>query len=66
MATGVLRWWNADRGFGFIATDTDRVFFHVTALKGIDPESLRIGQRLTFEIETMNDGRMKAVGVNLA
>jgi CspA family cold shock protein len=67
MAAGVLKWWNADRGFGFIATDSDRFFFHVGALKeaGIDPESLQVGQRLTFEIETMADGRTKAVDVRL-
>ena len=68
MAAGVLKWWSADRGFGFIATDKDRVFFHVSALReaGIDPEGLRVGQRLTFEIETMADGRTKAVGVRFS
>ena len=42
MATGILKMWNADRGFGFITDDAGGpdMFLHVTALQsaGIDPD----------------------------
>ena len=47
MATGKLKMWNADRGFGFIAQEggTEDVFLHITRLlgSGIDPDDLQKG-----------------------
>jgi cold shock protein len=42
MAAGILKMWNADRGFGFIKDDSGGpdIFMHVTALRGIDPDNL--------------------------
>ena len=53
MATGTLKMWNADRGFGFITDDSGGpdIFMHITALRGIDPDNLRLGERLTFDVE---------------
>jgi cold shock protein len=67
MATGALKMWNAERGFGFIADDaggTD-MFLHITALQaaGIDPDDLRKGDRLTFDVESTRDGKTKASNV---
>src|SRR5258708_72115 len=54
MATGKLKMWNADRGFGFIAQEggTEDVFLHITRLlgSGIDPDDLQKGDRLVYEI----------------
>jgi len=59
--------WNADRDFGFIKDDSGGpdIFFHVTALQsaGIDPDNLRPGERLTFDVESARDGRTKASNV---
>ena len=67
MASGILKLWNADRGYGFIADSAGGpdVFLHVTALEaaGIDPDSLRKGDRLTFEVENTRDGKTKAGSV---
>ena len=56
MPTGTLKMWNADRGFGFIGDDAGGpdVFLHVSALQsaGIDPDDIRKGERLTFDIES--------------
>jgi len=45
MASGILKLWNADRGYGFIADSAGGpdVFLHITALQsaGIDPDNLR-------------------------
>ena len=64
MASGILKMWNADRGFGFIE-DSARgpdMFLHITALQsaGIDPDNLKKGDRLTFDVENTRDGKTKA------
>ena len=55
MATGTLKMWNADRGFGFIGDESGGpdIFLHVSALQsaGIDPDNLRLGERLSFDVE---------------
>ena len=59
MATGTLKMWNPDRGFGFIKDDSGGpdMFLHITAVQsaGIDPDNLRPGQRLTFDVEGTRD-----------
>lgn len=58
---GKLKQWNDERGFGFIAPNGGgpEVFVHVSAFPrdGIRP---RIGERLSFEIETGADGKKQA------
>ena len=39
-----------DKGFGFIATDEGDVFFHMSALEGVQFDELNEGQSVTFEI----------------
>jgi CspA family cold shock protein len=67
MATGTLKMWNADRGYGFIKDSTGGpdVFLHISALlaASIDPENLRQGERLTFELESTRDGKTRAANV---
>jgi CspA family cold shock protein len=66
MATGILKMWNADRGFGFIKDDSGGpdIFMHITALQGIDPDNLGLGERLTFDFETdTRSGKIKAANV---
>jgi CspA family cold shock protein len=67
MATGTLKLWNADRGFGFIADDAGGpdMFLHISALQsaGIDPDNLRKGDRLIFDVENTRDGKTKASNV---
>jgi cold shock protein len=64
MPTGTLKMWNPDRGYGFLKSDDGGpdVFIHISALSaaGIDPENLRLGERLTFEIESTREGRTRA------
>ena len=56
--------WNADRGFGFIKDDSGGpdMFLHISALQlaGIDPDNIRKGDRLTFDVESTRDGKTKA------
>jgi cold shock protein len=67
MATGTLKMWNAERGFGFIKDDSGGpdIFLHVSAVQsaGVDPDDLRLGELLTFDVEAGRDGRTKASNV---
>lgn len=50
MATGTIKKLT-DKGFGFIETDDGRdLFFHMSALRGVQFESLQQGQTVEFEI----------------
>jgi len=52
MATGMVKWFNDSKGYGFIqAEGTDRdVFVHYTAVSGDGFKSLAEGQRVSFEL----------------
>jgi cold shock protein len=67
MPTGTLKMWNAERGYGFIADEAGGpdVFLHITALQaaGIDPDNLRKGERLSFDLESTRDGKSKASNI---
>ena len=51
MATGTVKWFNADKGFGFISRDDgDDVFVHHTAIVGEGYRSLDEGQKVSFDV----------------
>ena len=51
MMTGTVKWFNAEKGFGFISReDGDDVFVHFSAIQGDGYKSLDEGQRVNFEI----------------
>ena len=52
MATGTVKWFNADKGFGFIAPDDGSadVFAHFSAITGSGYRSLDEGQKVEFEV----------------
>ena len=70
MAAGKLKMGNSTRGFGFIADDSGGpdMFLHVNDLKsaGIDPDRIKVGDRLTFDTASTRDGKMKASNVRIA
>ena len=52
MTEGTVKWFNAEKGFGFIEReDGDDVFVHFSAIQGEGFKSLEEGQEVTFEIE---------------
>jgi len=49
---GTVKWFNADKGYGFIEReDGDDVFVHYTAIQGVGFRSLQEGQKVEFAIQ---------------
>ena len=52
MATGTVKWFNADKGFGFISQPTgDDVFVHFSAIQTSGYRSLDEGQKVEFDVQ---------------
>lgn len=61
MAEGVVKWFAAEKGYGFIAQDNGAdVFVHFSAIKGNGYKSLDEGQRVSFEVQDGNRGPQAA------
>ena len=60
--TGTVKWFNADKGFGFINQDNggDDVFVHFNAIVSDGYKSLDEGQSVSFEIENGQKGLQAA------
>jgi cold shock protein len=66
METGKVKWFNSEKGFGFIEREGgDDVFVHFSAIQGEGYKSLDEGQEVTFEIENGQRGP-QAVNVRKA
>ncbi len=68
MAKGTVKWFNATKGFGFIAPEGGKkdVFVHVSAMERAGIRDLPDGQAVTFDIESGRDGRESAINLALA
>lgn len=52
MEQGTVKWFNAEKGFGFIERESaDDVFVHFSAIQGEGFKTLEEGQSVTFEVE---------------
>lgn len=57
METGTVKWFNAEKGFGFIEVENGKdVFVHFSAITGEGFKSLDEGQRVQFNIVEGNRG----------
>jgi CspA family cold shock protein len=67
MANGTVKWFNANKGFGFIQPENGSkdVFVHASALERAGVSRLDDGQKVTYDVETGRDGRESATNLAL-
>ncbi|MDE5414209.1 MULTISPECIES: cold-shock protein [Alkalihalobacterium] len=66
MQQGTVKWFNAEKGFGFIEVEGgEDVFVHFSAIQGDGFKSLDEGQKVTFDVEQGQRGP-QATNVNKA
>jgi CspA family cold shock protein len=65
MAIGTVKWFNAQKGYGFLepADGTKDVFVHISAVQSAGLTGLREGQKVSFDLERGQQGRVSAVNL---
>ena len=68
MSVGTVKWFNATKGYGFIEAEdqSSDVFVHITAVQAAGMTELKEGQKVSFELETGNNGKTSAVDLKVA
>lgn len=67
MANGTVKWFNSQKGFGFIQPETGSrdIFLHISAVERAGLSSVDEGQKVTFDVERGRDGRESAANLQL-
>ncbi len=65
MPEGTVKWFNAEKGFGFIepAEGGEDLFVHFSAIEGTGFKSLDEGARVRFDVGEGRDGKKQAINV---
>ena len=68
MSEGTVKWFNAQKGYGFIQPEdgSKDVFVHITAVEAAGMRSLNEGQRISFDLEPGRQGKVAAVNLKPA
>ena len=68
MTTGTVKFFNEIKGYGFIAPDGggNDAFVHMTAVERAGMRSLRENQRISYDLQQDNRGKMSAVNLKNA
>ncbi|MEA1938300.1 MAG: cold-shock protein [Pseudomonadota bacterium] len=67
MTTGTVKWFNSQKGYGFIQPDDgDKdVFVHITSVEKAGMRTLNEGQKISFEV-SMERGKPAAINIQAA
>jgi cold shock protein len=65
MANGTVKWFNAQKGYGFIQTEEGGadVFVHISAVQNAGLQTLKEGQRIGYETERGRNGKIAAINL---
>ena len=64
MAEGTVKWFNPDKGYGFVSReDGEDLFVHFSEIQGEGFKSLDEGQAVSFDITTGQNGKLQASNV---
>ena len=65
MNTGTVKWYNDQKGYGFIQPDNGGAdsFVHISAVQAAGMASLDKDQRVSYEVETGRNGKASAVNL---
>ena len=65
MSKGTVKWFNGQKGFGFIQPDDGAkdVFVHISAVERAGLSGLNEGQQVTFDIERGQQGKTSAINL---
>jgi CspA family cold shock protein len=68
MAVGTVKFFNYDRGYGFISNDSggNDAFVHVSAVEAAGLPGLNKDERISYDLETGSDGKTSAVNLKSA
>ncbi|TKD51802.1 cold-shock protein [Sphingomonas baiyangensis] len=68
MITGTVKFFNVDKGYGFIAPEGGGgdAFVHISAVERAGMRTLDTDQRVSYELETDNRGKTSAVNLQAA
>ncbi len=66
--TGTVKFFNADKGYGFIQPDdgSSDSFVHISAVQAAGMQTLQQDQRLNYELEQGRNGKESAVNISAA
>ena len=67
MAIGTVKWFNSDKGFGFIEPEdgSKDVFVHISAVEQAGLSTLNEGQKVQFELQAGRDGKSSAANLSI-
>lgn len=68
MSVGIVKWFNSQKGFGFIQPEdgSKDVFVHISAVERAGMSNLNEGQKLSYELEQGKQGKTSAVNLKAA
>ena len=67
MTTGIVKWFNSAKGFGFIEPEdgSKDAFVHISAVERAGLSSLNEGQKVSFELQAGRDGKSSAENLSV-
>ena len=66
MLTGKVKWFNTQKGYGFISPDNGKkdIFVHISALEKVGITTLKENDKVSYD-ETRNNGKFSAANIKL-